>query len=103
MNLLNDEKLTIARIAPLIRKKQISPVELTDFFLERIHRLQPKLNAFITVTAGLAPVRLGAKWGYIDGKGRQAAPFKYDKAGLLTGPRGITRRLECGFASPGSD
>jgi aspartyl-tRNA(Asn)/glutamyl-tRNA(Gln) amidotransferase subunit A len=54
MNLLNDEKLTIARIAPLIRKKQISPVELTESFLERIHRLQPKLNAFITVTADLA-------------------------------------------------
>jgi len=54
MNLLNDEKLTIARVAPLIRKKQISPVELTEFFLERIHRLQPKLNAFITITAGLA-------------------------------------------------
>jgi aspartyl-tRNA(Asn)/glutamyl-tRNA(Gln) amidotransferase subunit A len=54
MNLLNDEKLTIARIAPLIRKKQISPVELTGFFLERIARLEPKLNAFITVTADLA-------------------------------------------------
>ena len=54
MNLLNNEKLTIARIAPLIRKKQISPVELTEFSLERIHRLQPKLNAFITVTAELA-------------------------------------------------
>jgi aspartyl-tRNA(Asn)/glutamyl-tRNA(Gln) amidotransferase subunit A len=54
MNLLNDEKLTISRIAPLIRRKQISPVELTEFFLERIHRLQPKLNAFITITAGLA-------------------------------------------------
>ncbi len=54
MNLLNDEKLTIARMAPLIRKKQISPVELTEFFLERIHRFQPKLNAFITVTANLA-------------------------------------------------
>jgi len=54
MNLLNDEKLTIAGIAPLIRKKQISPVELTEFSLERIHRLQPKLNAFITVTPELA-------------------------------------------------
>jgi len=54
MNLLNDEKLTIARIAPLIRRKQISPVELTECFLERIKRLQPKLNAFITVTADLA-------------------------------------------------
>jgi len=54
MNLPNDEKLTIARIAPLIRKKQISPVELTRFFLERTQDLQPVLNAFITVTPDLA-------------------------------------------------
>jgi len=54
MNLLNDENLTIAKMAPLIRKKKISPVELTETFLERIQQLQPKLNAFITVTADLA-------------------------------------------------
>jgi aspartyl-tRNA(Asn)/glutamyl-tRNA(Gln) amidotransferase subunit A len=54
MNLLNDQNLTIAKIAPLLRRKQISPVELTEFFLERIQRLQPALNAFLTVTAGLA-------------------------------------------------
>jgi aspartyl-tRNA(Asn)/glutamyl-tRNA(Gln) amidotransferase subunit A len=54
MNLLNDENLTISKIAPLLRKKQISPVELTEFFLERIGRLQPALNAFITVTDDLA-------------------------------------------------
>jgi aspartyl-tRNA(Asn)/glutamyl-tRNA(Gln) amidotransferase subunit A len=54
MNLLNDENLTIAKMAPLIRKKKISPVELTETFLERIQQLQGKLNAFITVTADLA-------------------------------------------------
>ena len=54
MTLLNDEKLTIGRIAPLIRKKQISPEQLTRYFLERIQVLQPKLNAFITITAELA-------------------------------------------------
>ena len=54
MNLLNDQNLTIAKIAPLLRRKQISPVELTEFFLERIQRLQPALNAFLTVTANLA-------------------------------------------------
>ena len=54
MNLLNDENLTIAKMAPLIRKKKISPVELTETFLARIQQLQPKLNAFITVTADLA-------------------------------------------------
>lgn len=54
MNLLNDENLTIAKMAPLIRKKKISPLELTETFLERIQQLQTKLNAFITVTADLA-------------------------------------------------
>jgi aspartyl-tRNA(Asn)/glutamyl-tRNA(Gln) amidotransferase subunit A len=51
MNILNDENLTIGKVAPLLRKKKISPVELTDAFLERIARLQPRLNAFITITA----------------------------------------------------
>ena len=51
---LNDANLTIAKIAPLLRKRKISPVELTDYSLERIARLQPSLNAFITRTADLA-------------------------------------------------
>jgi aspartyl-tRNA(Asn)/glutamyl-tRNA(Gln) amidotransferase subunit A len=54
MELLNDGNLTIAKVAPLIRKGQYSPVEVTQAFLERIARLQPSLNAFITVTWGLA-------------------------------------------------
>lgn len=54
MDFKNDQNLTIAKIAPLIRKRKISPVELTDFFLERISRFQPRLNAFITVTSDFA-------------------------------------------------
>jgi aspartyl-tRNA(Asn)/glutamyl-tRNA(Gln) amidotransferase subunit A len=54
VNLLNDENLTISKIAPLIRRRKISPVELTEFFLKRIDRLQPKLNAVLTLTPGLA-------------------------------------------------
>jgi aspartyl-tRNA(Asn)/glutamyl-tRNA(Gln) amidotransferase subunit A len=54
MELLNDGNLTIAKVAPHIRKGQYSPVELTRAFLERIARLQPSLNAFITVTSDLA-------------------------------------------------
>lgn len=42
--------LSIAELAPLIQKKQVSPVELVNESLERIHQLQPKLNSFITVT-----------------------------------------------------
>src|SRR6266508_937777 len=41
-------------LAALIRAKKLSPVELTKATLERIERLNPKLNAFVTVTADLA-------------------------------------------------
>lgn len=40
---------TASRLAELIRKKQISPVELVDTFLERIEILNPRLNAYLTV------------------------------------------------------
>jgi len=46
--------LSIAQTASLIRKRKLSPVELTTVFLERIAALDPQLNAFITVTAELA-------------------------------------------------
>ena len=35
----------------LIRARTLSPVELTDVVLARIERLNPKLNAYLTVTA----------------------------------------------------
>jgi aspartyl-tRNA(Asn)/glutamyl-tRNA(Gln) amidotransferase subunit A len=54
MELANTASLTIARLAPLLRTRQLSPVELTRFVIERISRLQPMLNAFISVTADLA-------------------------------------------------
>ena len=41
--------LTIAEAARRIARKQLSPVELTQAALERIARLNPRLNAFITV------------------------------------------------------
>ena len=43
--------LTIAEAGTLLRKRKISPVELTQTALERIEALDPRLNAFITVTA----------------------------------------------------
>jgi aspartyl-tRNA(Asn)/glutamyl-tRNA(Gln) amidotransferase subunit A len=50
----NDSSLTIQSLAPLIRQKKLSPVELTRFLLERIARFQPAINAYITVTADIA-------------------------------------------------
>lgn len=43
--------LSIAEAAAAIRARKISPVELTRHCLTRIEKLNPNLNAFITVTA----------------------------------------------------
>jgi aspartyl-tRNA(Asn)/glutamyl-tRNA(Gln) amidotransferase subunit A len=42
---------TIGELAPRLRRKEVSPLELTRACLDRIDQLNPKLNAFITVTA----------------------------------------------------
>ena len=47
-------KLSLSEVSELIRAKKVSPVELTQECLSRITRLNPKLNAFITVTADSA-------------------------------------------------
>ena len=41
-------------LAKMIRKREVSPVELVDHLLERISRLNPKLNAYLTVCEGEA-------------------------------------------------
>jgi aspartyl-tRNA(Asn)/glutamyl-tRNA(Gln) amidotransferase subunit A len=46
--------LTLAEAAAQIRTRRLSPVDLTRECLARIERLNPLLNAFITVTADLA-------------------------------------------------
>ena len=43
--------LSLFEASQRVRRKLISPVELTTVCLERIQRLNPKLNAFITITA----------------------------------------------------
>src|SRR5262245_892344 len=44
-------KLSIREASELIRKKQVSPLDLTKACLARIEQLNPALNAFITITA----------------------------------------------------
>jgi aspartyl-tRNA(Asn)/glutamyl-tRNA(Gln) amidotransferase subunit A len=53
-NGLNITELTLSEASELVRARKISPVELTQECLSRIERLDPKLNAFITVTADAA-------------------------------------------------
>jgi aspartyl-tRNA(Asn)/glutamyl-tRNA(Gln) amidotransferase subunit A len=50
MKALDLEGLTIGEIAPLIRKKQISPLELTRLYFDRIKKLNPSLNAYLAIT-----------------------------------------------------
>jgi aspartyl-tRNA(Asn)/glutamyl-tRNA(Gln) amidotransferase subunit A len=45
---------SIAQIARLYRQRKLSPLELTRFLLQRIARINPALNAYITVTEALA-------------------------------------------------
>ncbi|HEX7157857.1 MAG TPA: amidase, partial [Edaphobacter sp.] len=46
--------LSLSEASELLRQRKVSPVELTEVCLERIERLNPVLNAFITVTAAEA-------------------------------------------------
>jgi Asp-tRNA(Asn)/Glu-tRNA(Gln) amidotransferase A subunit family amidase len=64
------------RLAELIRSRHLSPVEVTAHFLERIHTIDPQLNAFITVVdeqamqaarAAEAAVMAGEKLGPLHG------------------------------------
>src|ERR1700681_1673828 len=54
---------TMEELGSLFAKRKISPVEITELFLRRIERLNPSLNAFLTVTAeqALAAARRAEK------------------------------------------
>jgi aspartyl-tRNA(Asn)/glutamyl-tRNA(Gln) amidotransferase subunit A len=45
---------SIAELGAKLRAKTLTSLALTEIYLERIAQLQPKLNAFVTVTADLA-------------------------------------------------
>ncbi len=45
------EFASIELLSGLLAKKKVSPVELTQLYLTRIERLNPKLNAFLTVAS----------------------------------------------------
>jgi aspartyl-tRNA(Asn)/glutamyl-tRNA(Gln) amidotransferase subunit A len=54
MNTQALENLTIAKLAPQIKTREVSPLELCKVFLERIERINPIINAYVTVTADAA-------------------------------------------------
>jgi aspartyl-tRNA(Asn)/glutamyl-tRNA(Gln) amidotransferase subunit A len=57
---LNLTQLDLSEVSQLVRSKEVSPVQLTQQCLNRIDRLNGKLNAFITVTAESALVEARA-------------------------------------------
>jgi aspartyl-tRNA(Asn)/glutamyl-tRNA(Gln) amidotransferase subunit A len=85
-------RLSIRETADLIRKKKVSPVELTTACLAQIEALNPVLNAFITITSesALAQART-AEADVMKGKWRgplQGIPIAlkdlFDTAGVKT-------------------
>lgn len=84
--------LSIQEAAQRIRRKNISPVELTNACLARIERFNPVLNAFITVTAESALAEARAAESDIQ-RGRWRGPLHgipialkdlFDTAGVPT-------------------
>jgi amidase len=47
-------EMTVTELAAAIRERQLSPVEITDHYLDRIGRLNDQVGAFFTVTGELA-------------------------------------------------
>lgn len=85
-------ELTIAEAARLIERRLVSPVELTEAYLAAIERLNPALNAYVTVTAERARADAAAATAEIAG-GRYRGPLHgipiglkdlYDTAGIET-------------------
>ncbi len=72
--MLTDSQLafsSITQIAKLYRSHKLSPVELTKLLLSRIDKLNPQLNAFLTVTPEIALKQAAvAETELAKGKGR---------------------------------
>lgn len=61
-------------LAQLIRRRELSPLELVEIYLERIEKLNPKLGSYFTVTAELAVRDAKAKTEMLVGDG-ELPPF----------------------------
>lgn len=84
--------LSIHQASEMIRKGELSPVDLTQACLDQIEQLEPKINAFITLTPDLAleqarqaetEIRRGERRGLLHGI-PLALKDLYETAGILT-------------------
>ncbi len=89
--------LSISEAAELLRRKKISPVQLATACLDRVERLNPVLNAFITVTHETAMVQARAAEDEIQ-RGQWRGPLHGIPIGLkdLIDTAGV--RTTCGSA-----
>ena len=85
-------------LARLIRDRAISPVEVTEAVLARIERLNPRLNAYCTVTAeARAGGRQAAEAAVVRWRGARAAPRRAD---LGQGPDQYEGRADSARLAP---
>ena len=84
--------LTIAEAAARIERREVSPIDLAEAYLARVERLNPAINAFVTVTAERARADAGRAAAEI-AAGRYRGPLHgipiglkdlYDTAGIET-------------------
>lgn len=63
MNSTSIEGMTISEISSQLKRKKLSPLELTKVFLERTKKLNRVLNAYVTLTEerALADARVAEK------------------------------------------
>ena len=66
--------LPVAELAPLVRTRQVSSVELTKMYLDRLHRLNGTLNCVVTFTDDLA-MKQAKKADQEIGAGRYRGPL----------------------------
>jgi amidase len=72
---------TLTEVSALIKKRQVSPVELTEAMLARIEAIDPKLHSYATVTPDVA--RSQAKAAELEiGQGRWRGPLHGIPIGL---------------------
>jgi len=78
------------KLAEMIASKEVSSVELTELFLGRIERLDPQLNAYITV-AGDQALAAASKADAAVGQGESLGPLHGVPIGIkdLAGTKGI--------------
>ncbi|HEV8674095.1 MAG TPA: amidase [Methylomirabilota bacterium] len=73
----NDELCwrSATELAALIRKKKVSPLEAVDAVLDRIERINPKLNAYVSVTADEARTAAKAAERALARRGTKLGPL----------------------------